>query len=158
MRTREYNRKKVVDYAKKWAYARNKKYYDFEKIGGDCTNFVSQCIYAGSNKMNYDRNNGWYYNSVNDRSPSWTGVQFLYDFLLNNNGVGPFASMVAEDEIQLGDIIQLSFDGKVYSHNLVVVSTGDIRVAAHSFDIFGKSLFAYSFRNARFIHIEGVRV
>lgn len=90
MQIKKYNREKVVEYARKWAYGRNKKYYNFDSIGGDCTNFASQCIYAGSKKMNYSKNNGWYYNSINDRSPSWTGVQFLYNFLMSNNGVRTF--------------------------------------------------------------------
>lgn len=30
--------------------------------------------------MNYTKNTGWYYNSINDRSPSWSGVEFLYKF------------------------------------------------------------------------------
>lgn len=90
MRTKVYDRKKVVEYAKKWAYGRNKRYYDFEKIGGDCTNFASQCIYAGSGKMYYDKLIGWYYNSISDRSPSWTSVELLYKFLTNNVGVRTF--------------------------------------------------------------------
>ena len=49
----EYNRANAVAYAKKWAYGRNPKYYDFSDLGGDCTNFASQCIYAGSGVMNY---------------------------------------------------------------------------------------------------------
>ena len=57
------------------------------RFGGDCTNFVSQCIYAGSNVMNYDKNNGWYYNNTNDRAPSWSGVEFLYNFLTKNKGI-----------------------------------------------------------------------
>ncbi|MCI8291190.1 MAG: amidase domain-containing protein [Clostridia bacterium] len=158
MRVKEYNRKLVVSYAQKWAYKRNKKYYNFDKIGGDCTNFASQCIYAGSKKMNYGKS-GWYYNSINDRAPSWTGVEFLYNFLVNNTAVGPFAKEVSQNEIQVGDIIQLSFDGNSYAHNLVVVDLeNDIKVAAHTFDVYGKSLFAYRFNKARFIHIEGVRV
>ena len=44
MKVIEYDRNKAIRYAKKWAYSRNKKYLDFENIGGDCTNFVSQCI------------------------------------------------------------------------------------------------------------------
>lgn len=84
MRIKKYDRGKAREYAEKWAYGRNKKYYDFEKIGGDCTNFVSQCIFAGSGKMYYDKLIGWYYNSVSDRSPSWTGVEPLYKFLTGN--------------------------------------------------------------------------
>ena len=48
MREEIYNREKVKEYAKKWAYGRNPKYYNFDSIGGDCTSFISQCIYAGS--------------------------------------------------------------------------------------------------------------
>lgn len=55
--------------------------------GGDCTSFASQCIYAGSKVMNYNKNNGWYYNSGNDKSSSWSGVEFLYNFLTTNKGV-----------------------------------------------------------------------
>ena len=62
----EYNRANAVAYAKKWAYGRNPKYYDFSDLGGDCTNFASQCIYAGSGVMNYTPTYGWYYISVNN--------------------------------------------------------------------------------------------
>ena len=48
MKVKEYNRQKCLEYANQWALSRNPKYYDYEKIGGDCTNFASQCIYAGS--------------------------------------------------------------------------------------------------------------
>ncbi len=55
MKIIEYDRKKSTEYAKKWAYLRNPSYYDYDKIGGDCTNFVSQCIFAGSQHMNYEK-------------------------------------------------------------------------------------------------------
>lgn len=73
---------------------------------------------------------------------------------------GPFGSLVEQNKIEIGDIIQLSFDGNSYAHNLVVVSAraNDVRVSAHTFDVFDKSLFAYRFNKARFIHIDGVRV
>ena len=46
MRLREYNRENAVEYAKIWAYKRNPKYYNFDSVGGDCTSFVSQCLFA----------------------------------------------------------------------------------------------------------------
>lgn len=52
-----YNRESVYQYAKNWAFSRNPKYYNFDSIGGDCTNFASQCVYAGCNEMNYNKNN-----------------------------------------------------------------------------------------------------
>ena len=48
-----YNRDAAVAYAEKWALSRNPAFYNFSGIGGDCTNFASQCIYAGSGVMSY---------------------------------------------------------------------------------------------------------
>ncbi len=50
-----YDRKKAVEYAHKWALKRNPLYYNFDKLGGDCTNFISQCIYHSCNIMNYKK-------------------------------------------------------------------------------------------------------
>ena len=48
-----YDREAAVLYAHQWAYGRNPLFYDYEHLGGDCTNFASQCIYAGSGVMNF---------------------------------------------------------------------------------------------------------
>ena len=48
-----YDRAAAVVYAHRWAFKRNPAYYDYEEIGGDCTNYASQCLYAGSGIMNY---------------------------------------------------------------------------------------------------------
>lgn len=158
MSKEKYNRKAVYEYAKKWAYSRNPKYYDYELIGGDCTNFASQCIFAGWNQMNYNKNNGWYYINANNKSPSWTGVEFLYEFLLSNKGVGPVGEKSTIDKLEIGDIIQLSFDGKKFSHSLVVIQNSkDIShtlVATHTFDTFGKKVSDYSYYAYRCIHIK----
>ncbi len=81
MNTVNYNRSLAIAYAKKWALSRNPIYYNFDAVGGDCTSFISQCLFAGSKKMNYSRKNGWYYNSGYDKSPSWSSVEFLHRFL-----------------------------------------------------------------------------
>lgn len=47
----EYNRKAALTYAKKWYNSFNHEYYKYTG-GGDCANFVSQCLYAGGFKMN----------------------------------------------------------------------------------------------------------
>lgn len=158
MSKEKYNRKKVYEYAKKWAYSRNPKYYNYEQIGGDCTNFASQCILAGWNEMNYNKNNGWYYINANNKSPSWTGVEFLYKFLISNKEKGPTAKETTIDNLDIGDIIQLNFDGNKFSHSLIVVQNGnsinDTLVATHSFDIFGKKVMDYKFNKYRCLHIE----
>ena len=152
-----YNREAVYEYAKKWAYGRNPKYYNFDPVGGDCTNFASQCIYAGCKQMNYDRNNGWYYINGNNKSSSWTGVEFLYNFLIKNKGIGPKGKERKIDNLEIGDIVQLSFNGHIFSHSLIVVKSGNninnTLIVAHTYDIFGKSVAEYGFEKYRCIHI-----
>lgn len=161
---RPYNREKAVQYAHKWAYARNPAYLDFEKLGGDCTNFASQCIYAGSGMMNYTPVYGWYYISSYNRTASWTGVNYLYDFLVNNKGPGPFAEVTDVSDAQPGDIAQLSFsDGRVFDHSPVIVSAGNppgrdgILVAAHTYDTDYYRLMEFEPVYIRYLHIIGVR-
>lgn len=156
-----YDRQKAVEYAHKWAYKRNPAFYDFSDIGGDCTNFASQCIYAGIGEMNYTPIYGWYYISVNDRTPSWTGVNQLYRFLINNNGPGPRGKVVRLSEIENGDVIQLKFSpGVEFDHTPVVVDRGlgtpdTIHVAAHSKDCDCRPLSTYRYIELRPIHIIG---
>lgn len=154
-----YERIKAVEYAGKWAYFRNPQYYDFDDLGGDCTNFASQCLYSGSGTMNYPT---WYYYGINDRSPSWAGVEFLYDFLCKNKSLGPRGEEVGIKDVRQGDIVQLSFDGERYAHTPVVVSSNggtdasEILLTAHSVDAACRPLDSYSFRKVRFIHITDV--
>ena len=159
MQKRPYNREAAVNYARKWAYSRNPTYYDFEKIGGDCTNFASQCIYAGSKIMNYTPVTGWYYRSASDRSASWTGVEYLFKFLINNKSVGPYARIVSRNEVLPGDIVQLgSYRGGFYHSPVIVAVKPTILVAAHTYDVLNRPLDSYEYEMARFLHIDGVRV
>lgn len=158
MSKEKYNREKVYEYARKWAYSRNPQYYNYDEIGGDCTNFVSQCIFAGYNEMNYDKNNGWYYINANNKSPSWTGVEFLYKFLISNKSNGPKAIETTIDKLDIGDVIQLNFDRNKFSHSLIVIqnakSIDNTLVATHTFDNFGKKVIDYNFYDYRCLHIE----
>ena len=72
-----YRRLRAVLYARRWALGRNPAYYDYSDLGGDCTNFVSQCVYAGCGVMNYTPDFGWYYRTPEDRAPAWTSVAFF---------------------------------------------------------------------------------
>ena len=119
MKSKEYNRIKAVEYATKWAFKRNPKYYNFDSVGGDCTSFISQCIYAGCNTMNYKKHIGWYYNSSTDRTASWSGVEFLYNFLTTNKGAGPRGVKTKIDNLEIGDIVQLVYDNNAY-HNMII--------------------------------------
>lgn len=157
---REYDRRAAVTYANKWAYRRNPDYYDFSELGGDCTNYISQCIYAGAGVMNYTPVTGWYYKSLNDRAPAWTGVQYLYKFLISNTQQGPFASEVELARVMPGDVIQLR-DESVFYHSLIVVAAGrnpgpgNVLVNAHTLNAYRRPLSSYSYADYRVLHIEG---
>ncbi|MCD8391516.1 MAG: amidase domain-containing protein [Firmicutes bacterium] len=158
-----YDRRAAVEYAREWAFSRNPRFYDFSELGGDCTNFASQCIYAGSGVMNYTPTFGWYYISINDRAPAWTGVNELFRFLTSNEGAGPFGAQTELGNIENGDIVQIRFEGKSYfAHSPVVVSRGlgtpsTVLVAAHSNDSDNRPLNTYNYAELRPVHILGVR-
>ena len=163
-----YNRARAVEYAMRWALDRNPLFADFTGIGGNCTNFVSQCVLAGSCTMNYTPDFGWYYISVDDRAPAWSSVDYFYDFMvgtpefaLQNGGVGPFAREVAREDIEIGDVIQYAnAEGDWYHTVLVCGFDGDeILVCAQSDNARNRPLSSYT--NAvsyRFLHIDGVRI
>jgi len=158
--TMEYNRNQAVMYAQRWALERNPLFENYAGIGGDCTNFVSQSLYAGSCVMNYTETFGWYYISPTDRAPAWTGVQFLYNFLTTNEGMGPYASVAEAGGLEVGDVVQLANEAGVYYHTLLVTGfdeTGYL-VSAHTNDALNRPLSTYTYADARFLHIEGVRM
>lgn len=158
MQQKTYNRNAAVAYARKWALGRNPAYYNFQNIGGDCTNFASQCIFAGAGVMNYTPDTGWYYRSLYDRAAAWTGVEFLYKFLVNNKSVGPFAHEVSQNEAMPGDILQLGTNDGRFFHTPVIIATyPTILTAAHTYDALDKPLSSYNYEKVRFLHIDGVR-
>jgi hypothetical protein len=154
-----YNRIAAREYAKRWALSRNPLFFDYTGIGGNCTNFVSQCVLAGSCQMNLTPVFGWYYLSEGARTASWTGVEFFYNFITQNKGVGPYGREVLPYEAMLGDVIQLGRTEDGYYHTLLIVGFADntYLVAAQSDDAYERPLDTYNYDYARFIHIEGVR-
>ncbi len=163
LRLQPYDRKAAVLYAHQWAYGRNPLFYDYEYLGGDCTNFASQCIYAGSGVMNFTPTYGWYYIDANRKAPAWTGVPYLYNFLTREqHSIGPLARPCQLEELLPGDLIQLSFKGEDFQHSPIVVSVGypatpeNILIAAHSYDADNRPLSTYEYRAIRLLHITGV--
>ena len=158
-----YMRAHAVAYAHRWVFRRNPEYANFDLMGGDCTNFVSQCLYAGCRVMNFTPDLGWYYLSLNDRSAAWTGVQYLFTFLTTNLGPGPYGRVYPLEAAEPGDIIQLSFDGVRYAHSLLVTQTGavpsvsTIMLTSHTFDAHNRPLMTYAYQALRLIHIDGAR-
>ena len=140
-----YDRRAAVAYAHKWAYTRNPAFYDFSDIGGDCTNFASQCLYAGTGIMNFTPEFGWYYIDATDRAPSWTGVQFFWEFMTRPQPTdGPVGIQVHMNFLRPGDFVQLRFE-----------NSGEV-IAAHSNDADYRPLDSYqNVVEWRFLHIVG---
>lgn len=126
------SRDQIVQYARNNYYRTHPQsgngrvpYYDFSTINGsyDCTNFVSHALLAGGAKTSAS----WHYNSLSDRTPSWSGVNQFYSFITSNNGVGPKAyskvyapySTKASPSFELGDIVQFH-NGSTWRHSTVV--------------------------------------
>lgn len=159
-----YDRRAAVRYAHRWAYSRNPRFYNFDELGGDCTNFASQCLYAGTGIMNYTPTFGWYYLGSNDKAPAWTGVPYFYNFLTRpEESPGPFGVQANLRMLMPGDFAQLRFSYDVFGHTPVIVEVGsppsldNILVAAHSQDSDYRPLSSYVYQEIRFIHILGAR-
>lgn len=157
-----YNRAAAVAYAHKWAYRRNPAYYDYEEIGGDCTNFASQCLYAGTGVMNFTPVYGWYYIDANNKAPAWTGVPYFYNFMTRKEQTpGPFGLETTLARMEPGDFVQLRFTEEIWAHTPIIVEIGNpptlenTLIAAHSYDADYRPLSTYSFRGIRFLHILG---
>lgn len=164
MAVKSYQRDQAVAYAHQWAYGRNPAFYNYESIGGDCTNFASQCLFAGGGIMDYTHTFGWYYRYANDKSPAWTGVAYLYQYLLRRKLTpGPVGEECDIHDLQPGDIVQISFNGNAYQHCPIVVTAEppflpqNIKVAAHSYNADNRPLDTYEAITMRFVHITGIR-
>ena len=163
-----YNRARAVEYAKTWALSRNPLFFDFTGQGGNCTNFVSQCIFAGCGVMNYTPTFGWYYRSADDRAPAWTGVEAFYSFMTGapdfasvNGGTGPYATDArTARQIELGDVIQLANEEGDFYHTLIIsgFTENDILVCAQSDDALDRPLSTYNYASLRILHILGARL
>lgn len=164
---KSYDRYRAVEYAKKWAMSRNPIFENFTGVGGDCTNFVSQAVYAGSCEMNFTPTFGWYFRSLNDRAPAWTGVEAFYDFFTGSGDFapvtlreGPFGYVTGVEYAQLGDVVQLADETGDFYHTLIITGFdgGELLVSGHSNDVLDRPLSSYTNASERIIHIIGIIV
>lgn len=164
----EYDRLGAVDYAKTWALKRNPKFIDYSDMGGDCTNYISQCVNAGNINMDKIGSNimqQWYWYSDKERTPSWTGAEFFYQYFINNNKestsrFGVFAMATDYSNLDLGDVVQLVENNKAY-HTMIVTDVIyyedvliDFLVSQHSYDLLDFPL-SQKIGEKRFLKILG---
>jgi len=128
---------------------RNPAYENFDHLGGDCTNYVSQIIHAGGAPMDDTGSYQWYYYDSYHRC-CWTTVGDLYDYLIHNDYIGPQGADITNAgsfyAAGRGDLIQLKFSGSsYYVHSLWIISheigtTSCTRIACHTSDRWNEPL------------------
>ncbi|AWI06515.1 amidase domain-containing protein [Clostridium drakei] len=126
LRASQYSKSDSVKYALKYALNPNKKYRYFpliENNSGDCSNFVSQCLYAGGAPMIFNSKNPWWYNNIN-QSLSWTLAHSLYWYLKINTELNlPGCKGVETTDInslKLGDLIFYENSKKIIFHSAII--------------------------------------
>ncbi len=155
-----YSRQRAIEYAYEFWNKRNSKFYNFDSLGGDCTNFVSQCLFYGGINMDYSPN-GWYYFSLNNRSPSFSGVNEFFNYAISNNKqTGIRARVVTIDKVEIGDVVQMLQKGTTFHHTLLITkiygniaNINNIYVTCHTNDVKDKQLANYYFKSIRFLKI-----
>lgn len=133
--TNVYNRAAAVAYAYRWWDGHNPSFPVFQD---DCTNFISQCLYAGGAPMRgmSNREQGWWMIGTKERwSFSWSVAHSLR-WYLEGSTRGLMATRVySPSDLQLGDVIFYDFDGNGrIDHSTLVtqIKNGMPYVAAHT--------------------------
>lgn len=117
----QYDRRKAVQYAEQWWNDYNPQY---QRFTDNCTNFISQCLYAGDAPMTGmpDRAKGWWYSGEN-WSFSWSVAHSLR-WYLSGATTGLTAREVENaTDLGLGDVICYDFNGDGrWQHSTIVTN------------------------------------
>jgi hypothetical protein len=124
---KSFDRQAAARYAIKYALNHNPEWPSDAGLGGDCTNFVSQALYAGGWTMirrgtilGSERDGGSWYSgragsSPRDRSRTWAAAANFAQFLQ----AGGRARRCAISELALADVVQLKRFNTIY-HTVIV--------------------------------------
>ena len=117
----DYDREAAAAYAREWAGSRNPRWQAYDGSGGNCMNYVSQCLYTSGIPMDQSGDAVWYWYSDGNRASSWTGVSAFREYAQNNAGYGLSARVGAAYDLgEPGDVILMSTDGRF--HHAVIIS------------------------------------
>lgn len=116
-----YDRQGAVQYAELWWNSYNPAYRNFAV---NCTNFVSQCLFAGGAPMRGapNRNQGWWYQHDN-WSYSWAVAHSLRWYLSGSTQGLKGREVSSPQELSPGDVICYDFQGDGrWDHQTIVVT------------------------------------
>jgi hypothetical protein len=119
-----YNRLRAVQYADAYWDKPNAKFLEFEV---NCTNYISQCLFAGGAPMNYTgkRESGWWYKGREGSRELWSyswAVAHSLEHQLRTARAGLRGQLVeSPHELELGDVIIYDWDGdRRFQHSTIV--------------------------------------
>lgn len=101
-----YDLSKAIAYADKWALSRNPSYSYYGGRGGDCSNFVSQCLHAGGFPMN----SAWYGYGHDKDAKNWISQNDLRAYLVGN-GYGKLINNPSDSDIRIGNPVWYKWSG-----------------------------------------------
>lgn len=117
----EYDRLAAVQYAERWWNDHNPKFKNFEV---NCTNFVSQCLFAGNAPMRGypKKTTGWWMKN-NDWSYSWSVAHALSIYLSTSKTGLRAEEVFSPEKLVPGDLICYDFQGDGrFDHTTFVVA------------------------------------
>ena len=129
-----YNRYAAVNYALRHWNDPNPNWCEYSRNGGDCTNFVSQCLLTGGwrqkkNGGSYCSNQVWFHNgkghcwnsSTKNYSCSWTQAKDIQNYLSAQSNVTKVDwNRPISYDVQVGDIVQLVNKRGVAYHTMII--------------------------------------
>ena len=97
----------------------NSAYYDFNAVGGDCQDFVSQSLLAGG----LATSTNWFYDSESSHSESWGYAPTFNDYLEDTPSLG-FTKLAADQRSQLaiGDLAYFDWNNNGVPDHVMIVS------------------------------------
>ncbi len=128
----DYDVTKAVEYARKYAFDRNREYPEFEE---NCTNFVSQCLVVGGIEMQgtgeVSKSNRW--KSVNSKKQWYSVSEYIgehghrhHNTTLNFVNTNEFIRYFTEERGYEMSIFDNNYDGKMDYYQRV--SCGDVYI------------------------------
>lgn len=132
--------KAMANYARTYAKSYNTAYRSFRE---DCTNFISQAMYAGGwTKVTgyYTSNDVWWYNWAN-QSRTWVNAHNWYLFATRSGRTYILSNVW---DMQLADVLQFDWerDGNI-NHSMIVTivgSSGERYLSGHTNNTLDRSL------------------
>ncbi|MGN7456646.1 amidase domain-containing protein [Paenibacillus pasadenensis] len=128
-RASRYRRELVAAYADQWWNEPNPAYEEFEV---NCTNYVSQCVFAGEAPMNYTgkRESGWWYKGRTGGQEQWSyswAVSNAFQLYLSFPRSSGMRATPVESaaELELGDVITYDWNGDGRFQHTTVVTAFD---------------------------------